>query len=165
MNVNDMIPWKRSRPVPVQREDEPPFFQLQRHFNRLFDDFLGTWGDVMPSAAGMSSFVPHVGVKESEDGYKISAELPGMDEKDIKVELQGSTLVIEGEKKAEHEEKKEGYVWTERRFGSFRRQVQIPEEVDQGKIQAEFTKGVLTVTLPRTPAAKKSKRQIEIKAA
>jgi HSP20 family protein len=102
-------------------------------------------------------------VKETDAEYQVTAELPGLDEKDVKVELHGATLVLEGEKKEEHEEKKSGYVWSERRYGSFRRDIPLPEEVDREKIKAAFKKGVLTVTLPKTPAARKTRRKIDVK--
>jgi HSP20 family protein len=164
MSIKDIIPWKRTHAVPVRREDEPPFFQMQRQLNNLFDDFWGNWPDLLPARGeGASAFLPHVGVKETDAEYQVTAELPGLDEKDVKVELHGATLVLEGEKKEEHEEKKSGYVWSERRYGSFRRDIPLPEEVDREKIKAAFKKGVLTVTLPKTPAARKTRRKIDVK--
>jgi HSP20 family protein len=109
--------------------------------------------------------VPAVDVAESEKGYEITAELPGMDEKNIEVKLVNGTLTIKGEKQEEKEEKKKDYYLNERRFGSFERSFAVPESVDEAKIEAAFKKGVLTVTLPKKAEAQTPAKKIEVKAA
>jgi HSP20 family protein len=102
---------------------------------------------------------------ESDKAYEITAELPGMDEKDIEVKVVSGNLMIKGEKQEEKEEKQKDYYLHERRFGSFERRFQVPEGVDADKIDASFKKGVLTVTLPKKLEAQKPAKKIEVKAA
>jgi HSP20 family protein len=108
---------------------------------------------------------PAVDVVESEKAYEVTAELPGMDEKNIEVKLSNGNLTIRGEKQEEKEEKKKDYYLQERHFGSFERSFQVPEGVDANKIEAIFTKGVLKVTLPKKAEAQKPEKKIEIKTA
>ena len=102
---------------------------------------------------------------EREGAYEISAELPGLDEKDVEVKLANGLLTIRGEKKEEREEKEKDYYLSERRYGAFTRSFQVPEGVDADKVEARFAKGVLTVTLPKTAEAQKQEKKIEVKAA
>jgi HSP20 family protein len=106
---------------------------------------------------------PAVDIVESEKAYEISAELPGMDEKNIEVHVVNGCLTIKGEKWEETEEKRKDYFLRERRFGSFERSFRLPEGVDKDKIEATFKKGVLTVTLPKSAEAQKAKKKIEVK--
>jgi HSP20 family protein len=96
---------------------------------------------------------------------EVRAELPGIDEKDIDVRLSDGTLTIRGEKKEEREEREEGgsYYVSERRYGSFQRSFRIPEGIDHDKVDASFRKGVLTITLPKTPEAQQKAKKIEVK--
>ena len=102
---------------------------------------------------------------ESDKAYEITAELPGMDEKDIEVNVANGALTIKGEKKEEKEEKQKDYYVSERRYGSFERYFELPDGVDAGKIEAAFKNGVLRVTLPKTAEAQKPAKKIEVKAA
>ncbi|WP_048574768.1 Hsp20/alpha crystallin family protein, partial [Streptomyces leeuwenhoekii] len=97
---------------------------------------------------------PPVDIVDKDTAYEITAELPGLDENNIDVKVANGMLTIKGEKKEEKEEKKKDYFLSERRYGSFERRFSIPEGVDTGKIEANFKKGVLTVTLPKTSEAK-----------
>jgi HSP20 family protein len=108
---------------------------------------------------------PAVDVIENDKAYQVTAELPGLDDKNVEVTFANGSLVIKGEKKEEKEEKKTDYYRQERRVGSFERRFQIPNGVDADKIDATFKKGLLTVTLPKTPAAQKASKKIDIKAA
>jgi len=108
---------------------------------------------------------PAVDMTESDKAYEVTAELPGMDEKDIEVKVVDGNLMIKGEKQQEKEEKQKDYYLHERRFGSFERRFQVPEGVDADKIEASFKKGVLTVTLPKKLEAQKPAKKIEVKAA
>jgi HSP20 family protein len=103
-------------------------------------------------------------IDETDAAYTLSAELPGMDEKDVNVSVKGDALVIEGEKRHEQEEKGKDSYLSERSYGAFKRSFTLPDGVDADKVQARFAKGVLTVTLPKTAAAQTA-RKIEIKAA
>ena len=113
--------------------------------------------------SGFSSH-PAVDLAEKDGEYEITAELPGLDEKDVELRLSNGVLSISGEKKAEHEEKDKNYHFSERRYGSFRRSFRVPEGVDESKIEAHFEKGVLTVKLPKSQQSADSGKKIEIKA-
>jgi HSP20 family protein len=109
--------------------------------------------------------VPAVDIVESEKAYEITADMPGMTEKNIEVKIAKGNLTIKGEKQGEKEEKKKDYYLQERKFGSFERCFGIPEDVDTGKIKAAFKNGILTVTLPKSLEAQKPAKNIEVKAA
>ena len=153
-----------------------PLANLRREIDRLFDDVhLGGWPrplartlfDVEPFWRGMTGFgtVPVVDIAEKDKEYEITAELPGLDEKNVEVKFADGFLTIKGEKREEKEEKKKDYYLSERRFGSFQRSFQVPESVDADKIVANFKNGVLTVTLPKSPEAQKKEKKIAIKKA
>lgn len=175
--------------IPVKAEKRPsapstmgtsfgswaPFDTLRREIDRLFDRMQEpswrlpfnqpSWLDFSwPREAGIS-IAPAVDVIEKEKEFEIVAELPGLDEKNIEVKLSNGTLMIKGEKKEEKEERNKDYYVSERRFGSFSRSFQVPSSVDASKIDAHFSKGVLTVTLPKSAEAMKSEKTIEVKAA
>jgi len=106
--------------------------------------------------------VPAVDIAEKDKEYEITAELPGMDEKNIDVKFADGLLTIKGEKKEEKEEKKKDFYLSERRYGSFQRSFQVPVSVDADKIEAKFANGVLTVRLPKSPEAQKNEKKITI---
>jgi HSP20 family protein len=158
----------------ARRRDVWPFDRLRSEIDRLFDDFgMGSWRssfrrgvfDVEPFWRGEISWgkVPAVDIAETAKGYEITAELPGIDEKNVEVGYADGMLTIKGEKKDEKEEKKENYYLSERSYGSFQRSFRVPDGVDADKVEASFKNGVLTVTLPKTPEAQKKDKRIEIK--
>jgi len=102
-------------------------------------------------------------MSEDEKSYKISAELPGIDAKDIDVSVSGDMLVLKGEKRQEKEEKDKNYHFSERAYGSFHRAFELPASVDRNKVAADFSKGVLTITLPKTAEAQRPLKKIEVK--
>ena len=108
---------------------------------------------------------PAVDIAERNNAYEVTAELPGLDEKNVEVKLVNGSLMIKGEKHEEKEEKRRDYHLQERRFGSFERHFRIPDSVDSDKIEAQFKNGVLTVNLPKKPEAQKAEKKIEVKAA
>jgi HSP20 family protein len=153
-----------------------PFETLHREIDRLFEDFgRDLWRspfrrsvfDLEPFWRREMKFAtaPAVDIADKDNSYEITADLPGMDEKNIEVQVSNGNLTIKGEKKEEKEEKKKGYYLQERHFGSFERTFGIPEGVDADKIEASFKKGVLTITLPKKPEAQKPSKKIEVKAA
>ena len=158
------IPWKREKQVPVRREEENPLWAFRREMDRLFDDFFGAWGGraLAPFGEGWGAFSPQVDVAEMEDEIKVSAELPGLDAKDVDVTVSHNTLTLKGEKKQEHEEKGEGYYRSERSYGSFQRSIPLPGTVETDEADAAFDKGVLTITFPKA-AAEKGRKQITVK--
>ncbi len=149
---------------------------LRQEIDRLFDDFdRGFWSfpfrrpmlAVEPFWRRRLSWTaaPAVDITESDKAFEIAAEMPGMDEKNIEVKVVNGSLTIKGEKQEEKEEKKKDYYLHERQFGSFERCFELPEGVDADKIEANFKKGVLTVTLPKKPEAQKPEKKIEVTAA
>ena len=108
--------------------------------------------------------VPAVDIAEKEKSFEITAELPGMDEKDIEIKLSNGNLVIKGEKRESSEEKKKDYYLSERRYGAFERIFHLPKGIDVEKIDASFAKGILTVSMPKKPEAIKPEKVIPVKA-
>lgn len=108
---------------------------------------------------------PAFDVVDKDGVYEVTAELPGLDEKNVEVTLSDNVLVIRGEKKEEKEDRKKDQYLSERRYGAFRRMFRLPEGVDRDRIEASFKNGVLTVVLPRTPTARQGEKTITIKAA
>ena len=162
MAMRSMVPfgWGGSR-LPSRVTSDDPFIRLWNDVDRLFSSVLQGTGLADWQPGGMVGLP--VEVYEADDELKVVAELPGVEEKDVAVELAGNVLTIKGEKKAEQERKGEGYHLAERRYGSFSRSLQLPYEVEADKVQASFRNGVLTVTMPK-PAEQQPKR-IEVKKA
>lgn len=145
-----------------------PFDALRKEVDRLFEDFGDDfWRRPFRSLAQFEpkklAAAPAVDVAETEKAYEITAELPGLDEKNIEVNVANGGLTIKGEKKEEKEEKNKGYYVSERRYGSFERYFGLPEDVEADKIEATFKNGVLKVTLPKTAEAQKPAKKIEVK--
>ncbi len=125
---------------------------LRHRFNRLLDTRLPSLWDVESSAAG--NWRPVVDIYEQDDAYVIKAELPGVDKKDISVDLKGRTLVIKGERASENEVKQGHYYRRERTFGKFQRAFSLPDVLEADKIKAEFKDGVLRITVPKSEEVK-----------
>ena len=153
-----------------------PLEGLRREVDRLFEDFRPDFWrapfrranfDIAPfwQREWNLTAIPAVDFAEKDNAFEITADLPGMDEKNIEVKVGNGTLTIKGEKKEEKEEKKKDYYLQERHFGSFERSFRIPDSVVADKIEAQFKKGVLTVSLPKTVEAQKPAKTIEVKAA
>ena len=121
--------------------------EMERFFDRLADFRL----DELPTTG---EWAPSMDVSETKDAVMVKAEVPGMESKDIQISLQEQLLTIKGEKQQEKEEKEERYYRMERTYGSFTRSVRLPVAVDGSRVTAAFKNGLLTVTLPKTPAAK-----------
>jgi len=150
-----------------------PFESLRKEVDRVFEDFGDDfWRRPFRSLAALErtspsklAATPAVDVSETDKAYEITAELPGMDEKNVEVNVANGGLTIKGEKKEEKEEKKKDYCVSERRYGSFERYFNLPDSVDADKIEAAFKNGVLKVTLPKTAEAQKPAKKIDVKAA
>lgn len=154
-----MLPVKSD--LPMKRQEYDPFSLLRYEMETLFDSFMRSF-DLEPFESRLA-FNPKVDITESDKEIRVSAELPGMDEKNIDISLGKDSLTIKGEKKQEQEEKGKDYYRMERSYGSFSRVIPLPEEIDSAKVDAHFRKGVLTVVLPKTVKAVESKKKIEIK--
>lgn len=150
-----------------------PLTSLRERWDRLFDDFFADiprWPslrrplDVEPlrRLAG-GDLTPAVDIKEQDNSYLISAELPGIDDKDITVELQDDLLTVRGEKRAQREEKDKSYHLTERSYGSFMRSFRLPPDADAGKASATFSKGVLSISVPKSAQAQSKVKKIDVK--
>jgi HSP20 family protein len=129
---------------------------LQGEMNRLFNSFFdeGTGG------GERRRWAPAVDLLEREDSLVLKADLPGLTEDDVQIEVRGDVLTIAGERKAEHEEKQNGYYRVERSFGRFSRSLQLPDGIDTDRIAAAFDNGVLEVTIPKPE--QRQPRRIEI---
>lgn len=158
-------------PAPGARHrDWPSFSDLRRDVDALFEDFGRNWLRVPARWRDFDPFggldlMPAMDVVENGTSYKLTAELPGMDEKSVEVTLAGDVLSVKGEKTETKEKDEKGRHVSERRYGSFERSITVPELVDKTKIEATYANGVLTVTLPKTEAAMAEPQKIEIKAA
>jgi len=131
---------------------------LQSDINRLFDAFMTPF----EKTEIKNAVSPKLDIAELKDRYKIKAELPGMDEKDINLSVEDGLLTISGEKKAETEEKDKGYYLKECSYGSFSRSIRLPDNIADDKIAANFKKGVLVIDMPKTQQAQSKVRKINI---
>lgn len=155
--IKDMIRVGTGRAV--ARRETNPFTFLQQEIDRLFDGF----GRNFPTLAAPAAMMPRMDVSETDKTIEITAELPGLETKDVQLNLADNVLTIRGEKKSEREEKDKDYHLVERSIGSFARSVALPDGVKAEDVGAEIAKGVLKVTVKK-PAPKQS-RQIDIKTA
>jgi len=169
MSIKHMIPWagrKKNVPVRIGEGDRSPLFSLHREMNHLFDEFNHALA--LPSLGSLEerleTFSPRLNVSENEKEVRIAVELPGMDENDIDVSLSEGYLTIRGEKRDEREDKKGNYYRMERSYGSFQRTIPLPLEVDEGKTDASFKKGVLNITIPKVEEAQRKVKKIPIQA-
>ena len=159
MNLRSLIPIGRDRNV--ARSDNP-FMFLQREIDRLFDDFTCGF-PAFSKGGGVADMLPNMDVTETDKQIEITAELPGLEEKDVQVNVADNVLTIRGEKNAEKEEKDKTYRLVERSYGSFVRSLELPEGVNADAIKASIDKGVLKVTVPKPAPAQVKK--IDVKAA
>ncbi len=136
------------------------FATLQDRINRVFrDSYSGQPGD---DSLTTSSFAPAVDVYEDEHSVTLKIEVPGIDEKDIDVQLENNTLSVHGERKIEKEEKEENYRRVERQYGSFTRTFNLPPTVDSEKVSANYDKGVLKISLPKKAEAKPKQIKVSV---
>jgi HSP20 family protein len=150
--------------VPVEVKKAPPAQTNVPEVWRSFRNEMDRLFDIEPAWRSSFTFsMPAIDMGEDEKAYTISAELPGIDAKDIDVSMSGDMLVLKGEKRQEKEEKDKNYHFSERAYGSFQRAFELPASVDRGKVAADFSKGVLTITLPKTAEAQKPQKKIEVK--
>jgi len=156
MNLRSLIPVSRDRNFLASGYQ--PFASLQREIDRLFDDFTRGF----PAMRG-TELTPSLDVTETDKEIEITAELPGLEEKDVQISVADDLLTIKGEKKAEMEEKDKNYRMVERSYGSFARTLELPAGVNPDLIKASIAKGVLTVTVPK-PAPAQTKT-VKVKAA
>ncbi|MGE8098259.1 MULTISPECIES: Hsp20/alpha crystallin family protein [Pseudomonas] len=166
---------KKASPLPATTDLWRPLQKLREQVDHLFEDFnRGPLGlspfsrglfDVEPllSRELMGYGIPAVDITEKDKSFDITVELPGMDQKDVEIKLSNGSLIIKGEKQEDKEEKRKGYYLSERHYGSFERMFNLPKGVDADKIEASFSKGVLSISLPKKPEAMKPEKIVPIK--
>lgn len=184
MKMNKLAPWnwfnteedRENRSLPVRRRDtasrfDHPMLQLHNEIDRMFEDFFGGFdlpdfglGKTWDSMTRTGLFKPNLDISETDKEYNIAVELPGVDEKNIELELTGNALKIKGEKKQETEKKDKNYHCMERSYGSFQRVLSLPDDADPETISAEYKNGIMTIKVPRKPELKPDVKKIEIKA-
>lgn len=166
MAIRDLIPWRRhegvdvaSAPAVLSADERNPIGRFRREMDRLFDDFF-----TLPSLSrGLGTSFPtwpSLEVKENDSKVTVTAELPGLTDKDVEVSVDNGVLTIRGEKKSANEDRDTG--WSERFYGRFERSVALPDGADDEKCEASFVDGVLTVTLPVTET-KRNVRRIPVR--
>lgn len=165
MNSNILPLRRRGNTMPTRRENESPVMAIQNEMNRMFDQFFNDPFTMLsiPTMQSSANFMPRIDVSETDESMIVTAELPGIEEKDVQITLEKDALVISGEKKTDVEEKGKNYHRVERSYGSFQRVIPLVDEIQEEKVEASFKNGVLNITLPKTQAAAKKTHKIEIK--
>ena len=160
MAMRDLIPWGRQEstaPALYRDEERSPFLSLRREMDRLFDDFFRAPLPGSGLGFGRSAMAwPSLEVNETDSEVRVTAELPGMNEKDVELTVQDGVLTLRGEKKSEHEDRERG--WSERSYGRFERRIALPDGVEEDGCNATFRDGVLTVTMPKSEESRRSRR-------
>ncbi|MGQ9844211.1 MAG: Hsp20/alpha crystallin family protein [Spirochaetota bacterium] len=136
-----------------------PFEAFERDVKRIFDDFFA----LEPVDLFDSAWVPSIDIEEDEKSIHVKAEIPGIDEKDLTVTLEDNVLTISGEKKEERKEENKRYVLAERRFGSFKRSIALPNEVKADSAKASFKNGVLTINFEKKEVSQPKRITINVK--
>lgn len=135
---------------------------LQSEMNRLFNTFFGDVPAAEGNAGAFRRWVPAMDLVETGDHFVLRADLPGLNEEDVSIELEDNVLTVSGERKTEHEDRREGYHRVERSSGRFSRALTLPEGVDPEAIQASFDRGVLEVRIPKPEERKPRKVEISV---
>lgn len=165
MNVRALIPWGRNSTAPTtyREEDRNPFLSLHREVNRLFDDVFRTFDSQLPSLGSFSSFGgswPNVEISETDKHIQVTAEVPGLDEKDVEVLLTDGVLTLKGEKQSETQDKDKRF--SERFYGQFERRIPLGVDIDEDKVEARFKNGLLHIVLPKSAKAQSQVKRIAI---
>lgn len=180
MKIKDLVPWGRNKSDDRQElssgrslmkagdDERHSVVSLQNELNEVFDRFFERFErpflDRLAGAPGVFG-QPSVDISETDRAIEIAVDLPGMDEDDIEVTLTGDVLTVRGERRHEREENEKGYFLHERGYGAVYRTIPLPSGVETEKASAEFKKGVLNVSVPKSADAKRLTKRIEVKAA
>lgn len=166
-----LIPWRRGhKDVALRGREENPFAALHEGMDRLFEDFFGEFETALqtPGTGWMTTrsggSLPRLDVAETDEEVRVTADLPGMTDKDVSVSLDGDLLTIRGHREESREDKKANYHMMERSYGEFHRVVNVPAGVDPDKVKATFRNGVLHLTLPKRPEVQGHRKQIPVRA-
>lgn len=161
MDLSKLVPWnwfgkeeeQNTKMLPIQKEEShhptfhiSPFYRLEREFNNIVSDLFSNAGMSIP---GSNWLKPVLDISSGDKSYLVTIEVPGADEKDIRIELSGNVLIIKGEKKEYLEEDKEGYYKKERSYGYFQRVLTLPDDADYEAIDAKYNKGIIKITIPK----------------
>jgi HSP20 family protein len=169
MDFKALVPWRNDTKsqAPATRDDYlDPFVAFRREVDRMFDGFFDGFGrSGRSSLTGWSAPTPSIDLAENDKEITITAELPGLDEKDFELTVTGDLLTLKGEKKSEHGQRNGDSYYAERRYGSFSRSVRLPFEVKDEAVEAKFDKGVLTVRVHKPADLQRPARRIEVKRA
>ena len=168
MSVRDLIPWGRNgnnqAPSLYRDDNRDPFLSLHREVNRLFDDVFRSFDSRLPAFGSFSSLNagwPTIEISETDKEIKVTAEVPGMEEKEIEVLFDQGVLTLRGEKRSDTEDQEKQF--SERFYGRFERRIPLGYEVEDDKIDARFKNGVLTVVLPKSAKAQSQIKRIAIR--
>jgi len=146
----------RSRPERVRLARRDVSTAVSDLFNRFFDD------DIFSTDLTEAGWNPRIDVYEKDNNVIVKADIPGIEEKNLNIEVEDNVLTISGSKEEEHERKEKSYHQIERSYGSFCRSVSLPDEIQEDRINAEYTKGVLTVTIPKAKETETKKIKIKV---
>ncbi|WGF91027.1 Hsp20/alpha crystallin family protein [Marinivivus vitaminiproducens] len=166
MSVRDLIPRGRTSnatPTAYRDDDRSPFLSLHREMNRLFDDVFRGFDGRLPPFGSLSSFGtawPNVEIAETDQAIIVTAEIPGLDDNDVEILLHEGVLTLKGEKRSETEDKAKRF--SERSYGRFERRIPVGVEVEDDKVEAQFTNGVLRIALPKSAKAQSQVKRIPI---
>lgn len=165
--MKSIVPKRKKQERDLARRTDP-FSALQREIDDLFNQFSGSFfdtpqwrGSPMESELPLMS-APSIDFTETDDSYELTADMPGVEEKDLDVSVDDEVLTIKAEKSHEDERKEKDYHIMERSSGSYQRTVPLPRDVDAEKIKAKFKNGVLSLSLPKNPELESNKRSIQI---
>ena len=164
MSLRDLTPWLARPSHSLRGLSDSPFDSLHREMDRMFGDFLSQWDNGGPGNGADAGLGLKLDIAETDAAYEVTADLPGVEEKDVEVSLAEGVLRIKGERKSEKEDRKKNYHRIERSFGRFERAIALPADVEEEKIDANFKKGVLKVTLPKSAKAVAGVKKIDVKA-
>ena len=162
MGFRDLIPWSKNQALTPMRENLDPFTTFHREMNRLFDDVFREFGSLGRTGGALMEGRygwPNVELSETDKALVVSAELPGLTERDVQVEIANGVLTFRGEKRAERSEP--GKYFSERFYGSFERQIPL-DGVVEDKAEATFRDGVLIITIPKSDEARSDIKRIPI---
>jgi HSP20 family protein len=133
---------------------------IQNEMNRLFNSFFDT--PTPGNSGAYRRWIPAMDLVETEGEFVLRADLPGLSEEDVNIELEDNVLTVSGERKSEHEDRKEGFYRVERSYGSFRRSLTLPEGIEPDAVKATFDRGVLEVRVPKPEQRKPRKVSISV---
>lgn len=167
MTLRDLVNWEKSFSIPVLKGNNgDPFLRLQEEMNQLFDHLYKNTGMYATSwSKSGTSFAPATNVIENEKQFKIEAELPGISPENLDISITKESLIIKGERKEEKKEENENYLHHETSYGSFYRQLPLPQTADTEKAEASFKNGILTIEISKKADAAHKPRKLEIKKA